>query len=95
MYHRYNMLTGDTAHYYTLREAIGKLDDWAHLAEVSRYKKLEDDIVTAQPKLKSIPSGQISKDGLKPRSSVKGASLGLAPMASLPILKDSKHTILG
>ena len=48
------MLTGDPAQYYTLREAIGKLDDWAHLAEITRYRKLEDDIVTAQAQVNSL-----------------------------------------
>ena len=51
-FHR--MLTGDPAQYYTLREAIGKLDNWAHLAEVTRYRKLEDDIVTAQAQVNSL-----------------------------------------
>ena len=49
-----HMLTGDTAHYYTLKEAVGKLDDWAHLAEISCYRKLEDDIVTAQGQINSL-----------------------------------------
>ena len=49
-----HMLTWDIAHYYTLREAIGKLEDWAHLAKVSCYRKLEDDIVTAQAQINSL-----------------------------------------
>ena len=46
--------TGYPTHYYTLREAVGKLDDWAHLAEASHYRKLEDDIVTAQAQINSL-----------------------------------------
>ena len=88
-----HMLTGDPAHYYTLREAVGKLDDLAHLTKVSHYRKLEDDIVTAKPK--STPSGQTLRAGLRPRSSVMDALLGLVPMVLLPILKDSKHATSG
>jgi hypothetical protein len=48
------MLTGDSAHYHTLREEVRKLDNWAHLAEISRYRKLEDDICEAQSQINSL-----------------------------------------
>ena len=86
------MLTGDTAHYYTLREAVGKLDNWAHLAEVSHYRKLEDDIVTAQTQINSLQAD--IKGWTQAKELCEGRLVGLAPMASSPILKDNKHITL-
>ena len=87
------MLTGDPAQYYTLREA---LESWTTGPTSLKSPTTESlKMILSRHKHKLTPSGQTSKAGLKPRSSVKGALQEPAPMALLPIWKDSKHATSG
>jgi hypothetical protein len=49
-----HLLNGNNAQYHQLREAVAALNDWAHLAEIKRYKQLEDDICQAQAQINSL-----------------------------------------
>jgi hypothetical protein len=49
-----HLLNGNNAQYHQLREAVGALDSWAHLAKVKRYRQLEDDICHTQAQINSL-----------------------------------------
>jgi hypothetical protein len=49
-----HLLNGNNAQYHQLREAVGALDNWAHLAEIKRYRQLEDDVNQAQSQINSL-----------------------------------------
>jgi hypothetical protein len=50
----HQLLIGNSAKYNTLRDAIANLDDWGILADVARYRQLEDDIASAYAEMELV-----------------------------------------
>src|SRR5579859_2340101 len=48
------LLLGNDAQYNLLKEATQGLEQWAHMAEVKRYRGLQDDIEQAQAQINSL-----------------------------------------
>ena len=48
------MLRGPTKDFHDLREAVAKLDDWAALAEVERFRRYEDTLRSVQNEIEVL-----------------------------------------